>query len=1547
MATLYFIANDGTGNRIWRSLDGAAAELVVGSPLDPILVTNIGGALYFETGSAGAGYTMQRVTVAGVIEAVPGAPTAGLGSNQTFTFAGLHYFTVADSTGGDDLWRIDASGNAELVSALAPFTSTSNYTPFNGELYFTGGAAKQVYQLDAGGNVAALPGLSAGVTALAVVGSDLYFDAGGLSRLTSAGVVEQVPGVPSGFQSFAGRGMVAFDNTVYFAASTPATGIELWRVGTSGNVELVRDFAPGSTNGLISNPNLTVFNDALWFDAPGSASTASSLWRVQPGGALVEVQTGFGIFSGQTEIGFEKITEKPVVFNGALYFSAESNADNTSIELWRITAANALELVADINPGPGYSAPHNLTVSGGFLYFTATDGSSGYELFRTDGTTTQLVSDILVGPGDSLPRNLIGDETGIHAATIDGTATGALVEDAPTTVVAGTLAVHDIDPGEAVFKEPASLAGTYGDFSFDRLTGVWDYTLDNSRTEVQALAAGEVVHDKLTVTSADGTASQQIDVAIAGTADNTPPTGSDGTITLDEDTTRAFTAADFGFADGDAGDVLVAVRIDAIPAAGTLRLGTTLVGAGQVITAADIGQLNFTPAANANGAGYASLQFSVSDGIAFDPTPNTLTLNVSAVNDAPTFAVRPAALVHDYELDGNFRDALGGADIAGLGGTIGSTGYTLLPNQGLALVDPSVSAVYAIAMRVSLDTIGGFRKIIDFKDLASDAGLYNLSGSLSFFGASNGPPGAFSAGQLVDVVFSRDQAGVVKGYVNGALQLTFTDASSLAVFGSSAHFLQDDLAVPNEASGGFIDYIRIFNAALTPAEASVGSTLGGTATYTEGGPAVVLDATVAISDIELDAAGSYAGSTATLARQGGANASDQFSASGTLSFAAGVVSVGGVAIGAVTQNSAGTLLITFNAAASPALVDQALSSIAYVNANVTADGSITIGWTFSDGNTGAQGTGGALTATGTTTVNLVNANAAPTLAAPIPDQASPEDAAWSFIVPAGTFADDGLAPLTLTASLANGAPLPAWLTFNAATRMFSGTPPLNFDGDIALKVTATDSGGLSVSDEFTFDVTPVNDVATLSGTFTGSVTEDGTLVANGVVAVSDPDLGEARLRTPASLAGTYGTFALDVGTGVWNYTLDNAGVATQALLGGQVAHDRLNITSLDGTATSAIDISVTGTNDAATFGGTAIGSVTEDGTLTAAGTVTVADRDAGQSTFQAQSNVLGVYGSFGIGTNGVWTYLLNNADPDLATLNTGQSAVETFQVLSADGTATTISITVNGADEPILDPTIFGTPGNDNPLNGTTGNDVINGLAGNDKIFGFGGDDRIIGGPGADSIDGGTGNDTVDYSGSAAGVAVTLVALPFNLPSGIGGDATGDRLSNIENLRGSAFGDVMTGNNGSNVLEGLGGNDLLFGLDGSDRLDGGAGDDTLNGGAGNDTIEGGAGNDSLTGGTGNDFFVFKAAFGNDRITDFDANPGNPRGAGQDFLDIAGFGLTGADFGSKILVAYAGGNATVTIDLDGAGGNTAAGVITLAGVTGVGADSIAIDDFRFV
>ncbi|MFN7736809.1 MAG: beta strand repeat-containing protein, partial [Pirellula sp.] len=159
------------------------------------------------------------------------------------------------------------------------------------------------------------------------------------------------------------------------------------------------------------------------------------------------------------------------------------------------------------------------------------------------------------------------------------------------------------------------------------------------------------------------------------------------------------------------------------------------------------------------------------------------------------------------------------------------------------------------------------------------------------------------------------------------------------------------------------------------------STLGGTVSYTENGSAVVLDSNVRIFDAELSAASNFSGATLTLARNGGANGQDLFSATGTLGALTqgSNLVVGGTPLGSVTTNRSGTLVLTINSSATGALVNSAMQQIAYANSSEAPPASVQIDWTFNDNNGTAQGTGGALTATGNVVVNITSVNDAPTI----------------------------------------------------------------------------------------------------------------------------------------------------------------------------------------------------------------------------------------------------------------------------------------------------------------------------------------------------------------------------------------------------------------------------------------------------------------------------------------------------------------------------------------------------------------------------------------
>jgi Ca2+-binding RTX toxin-like protein len=129
--------------------------------------------------------------------------------------------------------------------------------------------------------------------------------------------------------------------------------------------------------------------------------------------------------------------------------------------------------------------------------------------------------------------------------------------------------------------------------------------------------------------------------------------------------------------------------------------------------------------------------------------------------------------------------------------------------------------------------------------------------------------------------------------------------------------------------------------------------------------------------------------------------------------------------------------------------------------------------------------------------------------------------------------------------------------------------------------------------------------------------------------------------------------------------------------------------------------------------------------------------------------------------------------------------------------------------------------GNDT-IHGNGGNDVVQGWDGNDALYGEAGNDTLLGGAGDDTIDGGAGSDKATYIDAQSAVTVSLAqtAAQNTIGDGI------DTLTGIENLEGSNYSDMLTGDAEANSIHGGYGNDTLNGGAGADKLYGGAGDDT-------------------------------------------------------------------------------------------------------------------------
>ncbi|MCP3997531.1 MAG: hypothetical protein GY722_21090, partial [bacterium] len=166
------------------------------------------------------------------------------------------------------------------------------------------------------------------------------------------------------------------------------------------------------------------------------------------------------------------------------------------------------------------------------------------------------------------------------------------------------------------------------------------------------------------------------------------PTAADNTVTTNEDTAHTFTAAEFNYSDGD-GDPMASVKITTLESVGALQLSGIDVMVVQVITKADIdaGNLKFVPTDHGNGAGYDSFGFSVNDGTADSASAYTMTVDVTAVNDAPDFDT-PSFTAHTISTaaDGPRKvitaDVDGGGDLGVLSASVEDDKIAWYENDG-------------------------------------------------------------------------------------------------------------------------------------------------------------------------------------------------------------------------------------------------------------------------------------------------------------------------------------------------------------------------------------------------------------------------------------------------------------------------------------------------------------------------------------------------------------------------------------------------------------------------------------------------------------------------------------------------------------------------------------------------------------------------------------------------------------------------------------------------------------------------------------------------
>lgn len=246
------------------------------------------------------------------------------------------------------------------------------------------------------------------------------------------------------------QNFVALGDLTLFIATDKAHGFELWRTdGTESNTVMIVDSYPGPLGGLaVDGPHdfeltpIVVMGNKAYFFAIDSVS-GYELWSSD--GTTAGTSMVKDIVPG-SESGLPLLESRSIFSTGKeVYFSATDGTHG--MELWKSDGtANGTVMVKEINPS-GSSNPSAFFADGPFVYFKADDGVHGSELWKSDGTPlgTTLVADINKGAAGSEIQPFKKFNNEIYFSADDGVNGQELWKTDGTT--AGTKLIKDITPG--------------------------------------------------------------------------------------------------------------------------------------------------------------------------------------------------------------------------------------------------------------------------------------------------------------------------------------------------------------------------------------------------------------------------------------------------------------------------------------------------------------------------------------------------------------------------------------------------------------------------------------------------------------------------------------------------------------------------------------------------------------------------------------------------------------------------------------------------------------------------------------------------------------------------------------------------------------------------------------------------------------------------------------------------------------------------------------------------------------------------------------------
>jgi len=419
----------------------------------------LGSTMIFGASNGSTGTELWKTdgTAAGTVlikDIRPGSSSSSISNMRLM--GSFVYFTANDGTNGGALWRTDGTtaGTTMVKDLNASTSSSSNITELTvigNKLYFRGddgvnGTEPWISDGSTNGtvmlkNIAPGSGSSSGFNCLSCAGTFEFVEFGGFvyfnaNDLSNSGQQNselwRTDGTTGGTVLFKdnyslGSGgpanLVNAGSFLFFTSDNQSnTGYEPWKTdGTVGGTVMIKDiFTTANVGSITGDVSTAYMNGYVYFIAidvyfpanfnlnpPQSGYINAELWRTDGTSVgttkVKEINPGT---TGLTADAFPFSTTNFLVFNNKLYFTATDGTNG--MELWVSDGTSANTIMLKNIDTAGDASPSNLYVHNGFVYFSADDNAAnGRELWRTDGTPlgTVLVKDINPGGPNSSPSN--------------------------------------------------------------------------------------------------------------------------------------------------------------------------------------------------------------------------------------------------------------------------------------------------------------------------------------------------------------------------------------------------------------------------------------------------------------------------------------------------------------------------------------------------------------------------------------------------------------------------------------------------------------------------------------------------------------------------------------------------------------------------------------------------------------------------------------------------------------------------------------------------------------------------------------------------------------------------------------------------------------------------------------------------------------------------------------------------------------------------------------------------------------------------------------